>query len=58
MESEAIWEGMGSDKKKRAGKLRFVLPRAIGDVIVTDEVPRQAVLEVLDQMRCEGEERR
>jgi shikimate kinase / 3-dehydroquinate synthase len=58
LDAEAIWEGMGSDKKKRAGKLRFVLPRAIGDVIVTDEVPRQAVLEVLEKMRSEGEEQR
>ncbi len=53
---EAIWEAMGGDKKRRGGKLRFVLPRAIGDVVVTDEVPREAVLPVLDSMRATCEE--
>ena len=48
---EAIWEAMGGDKKRRGGKLRFVLPRAIGDVIVTDEVPREVVLDVLCSMQ-------
>ena len=53
---EDIWAAMASDKKRRGGKLRFVLPRAIGDVIVTDQVPRETVLEVLDGMRApEGE---
>ena len=54
---EAIWEAMSGDKKRRGGKLRFVLPRAIGDVIVTDDAPREIVLGVLRGMRSvqEGE---
>jgi 3-dehydroquinate synthase len=48
---EAIWEAMSSDKKRRGGKLRFVLPRAIGDVVITDEVSREIVVDVLSKMR-------
>jgi len=44
----AIWEAMGSDKKKRGRKLRFVLPRALGDVIVTDEVSQDVIMAVLE----------
>lgn len=35
--------GMGSDKKRRDGRLRFVLPRAIGDVTVVEDVAPQRV---------------
>ena len=42
---------MQSDKKKRAGKLRFVLPRAIGDVEYGVEVPERTVRGVLAQLR-------
>jgi len=47
----AIWEAMGSDKKKRGRKLRFVLPRALGDVIVTDDVPQDVIMAVLEEGR-------
>ena len=46
-----IWEAMATDKKKRGKKLRFVLPRAIGQVVVTDQVPKAEVLEVLERLR-------
>jgi 3-dehydroquinate synthetase len=42
---------MQSDKKKRAGKLRFVLPRMIGDVEYGIEVPERTVRGVLAQLR-------
>jgi len=42
---------MQSDKKKRAGKLRFVLPRAIGDVEYGIEVSERMVRSVLAQLR-------
>lgn len=35
---DAVWQIMQSDKKKRAGKLRFVLIRKPGDVFVHDGV--------------------
>jgi 3-dehydroquinate synthase len=36
---DAVWQAMAADKKRRDGRLRFVLPRAIGDVVITDQVP-------------------
>ena len=41
-------------KKKRAGRLRFVLLRDIGDVFVTDEVDHRAILETLQELTVEG----
>jgi 3-dehydroquinate synthase len=46
---------MQSDKKKRAGKLRFVLPRTIGDVEYGVEVPERIVRAVLAQLRRQPE---
>ena len=46
-----IWRAMATDKKKRGKKLRFVLPRAIGQVEVSDQVPQAVVLEVLERLR-------
>ena len=45
--AEAVYEAMGSDKKKVTGRLRFVLPRDIGDVFVSERVTREQVLSVL-----------
>lgn len=42
---------MMHDKKRRKGKLRFVLPRAIGDVEYGVEAPRRDVLQTLSLMR-------
>jgi shikimate kinase/3-dehydroquinate synthase len=49
-EPREIWEAMATDKKRRGKKLRFVLPRAIGQVVVTDQVPKSTVLEVLEEL--------
>ena len=46
---EGIWEAMASDKKKRGQRLRFVLPLRIGEVIVTDQVPKEVVLQALEE---------
>ena len=46
-----IWRAMATDKKRRGKKLRFVLPKAIGQVVVTDQVPKAVVLEVLERLR-------
>ncbi len=50
-EPREIWEAMATDKKRQGKKLRFVLPRAVGQVVVTDEVPKAVVLEVLERLR-------
>jgi 3-dehydroquinate synthase len=42
-----ILAAMRHDKKIEGGRLRFVLPRAIGDVIISDEVELSLVEEVL-----------
>lgn len=44
---ERIWHAMGTDKKREAGSRRYVLPRAIGDVIVTSDVPQDIIMTVL-----------
>ncbi len=46
----ALYAAMGSDKKKQAGRLRFVLIRDIGDVFVRGDVPEAAVLSVLAEL--------
>jgi 3-dehydroquinate synthase len=47
----AILEAMTHDKKAVGGKIRFVLPRAIGEVFVTDEVSLALVEKVLLELR-------
>jgi 3-dehydroquinate synthase len=44
---EALLKAMGSDKKKVAGQLRFVLLRDVGQAFVTDAVPESDVLATL-----------
>jgi shikimate kinase / 3-dehydroquinate synthase len=45
--ADALMQAMGADKKRAAGKLRFVLIREVGDVFVSDDVPEAAVLATL-----------
>jgi 3-dehydroquinate synthase len=47
LDSEGILQAIKHDKKIVAGKVRFVLPKTIGDVFVTDEVSLSLVEEVL-----------
>jgi 3-dehydroquinate synthase len=39
------------DKKTRAGKIHFVLPREIGKVEIVNDVPEKVVMVVLDELR-------
>ncbi len=50
VKSQLLLKVMASDKKKRAGRLRFVMLRDIGDVFVTDRVERAAVIETLEEL--------
>lgn len=43
-----ITQAIKHDKKILRGKIRFILPRALGDVFITDEVSLSLVAEVLD----------
>ncbi|MCG7519530.1 3-dehydroquinate synthase [Ruegeria sp. Ofav3-42] len=46
--AEALVDLMAQDKKVIDGQLRFILARGIGQAFVTSEVPRDAVLSVLE----------
>lgn len=45
---EALLAAMGVDKKRRGGRNRFVLIRAPGEVLVSEEVPAPKVIEVIE----------
>jgi len=47
---DALLDAMANDKKTRAGKLRFVLPRTIGDVEYGVTVPARSVRAVLGRV--------
>jgi 3-dehydroquinate synthase len=48
---EAIIDSLQTDKKVKAGRVRFVLPTQIGAVTVTDQVPAEQIRQVLRQMQ-------
>ena len=52
LDSAALFAAMGSDKKKKAGRLRFILMRDIGDVFIDDDVPPAAALAALEAVRA------
>ena len=51
LEIAPLLQAMRYDKKVQGGKIRFVLPRAIGQVFITDDVNPAAVESVLGEMR-------
>jgi 3-dehydroquinate synthetase len=42
---------MRSDKKRVGTRLRFILPRALGDVVIADDVPPEDVVAVIERLR-------
>jgi 3-dehydroquinate synthetase len=42
-----VWTAMGADKKRQGNTLRFILPRAIGDVDIFSDVAREDVEAIL-----------
>jgi shikimate kinase / 3-dehydroquinate synthase len=51
MPADALVEAMHRDKKRRAGRLRFVLLRDVADAVVTDEVPTSTLRDVLGTLQ-------
>ncbi|MGC9349437.1 MAG: 3-dehydroquinate synthase [Anaerolineae bacterium] len=51
---EDVIEAMRYDKKRKAKRLRWVLPRAIGEMEITTEVPLGVVRAVLTEMGARG----
>lgn len=45
-----VLNAMGRDKKRKGGRLRLILMRAIGDVFITDEVPHISVSETVNAL--------
>ena len=48
---DAIVDALQTDKKVKAGKVRFVLPTQIGAVEITDQVSSDVIHQVLQQMQ-------
>ena len=44
---EAYWESMQSDKKVKDGRVRFVLPRALGQVSIENDITREEAMACL-----------
>lgn len=49
-ESAAIIERLKSDKKVRDGRVRFVLPTEIGNVVIRDDIPSELIAKVIQEM--------
>lgn len=47
----AVLAAMSADKKRHRGRWRFVLPRCLGQVEVTDQIAEGLVVEALQQLR-------
>lgn len=50
-DNDTVWEFMQKDKKKLEGKLKFVLPVNIGEVVQTTDVGKDEVYSALDYIR-------
>jgi 3-dehydroquinate synthase len=46
-----LWNIMEYDKKVRGGKVHFVLPRRIGQVIITNQVDRKTFIKIISRQR-------
>ncbi len=53
LEADTIVQLMRSDKKKQLGRLKFALPRGIGDVVIGVEVKEDLVRRAIDAVRGE-----
>jgi len=47
LDTEALMDAMSRDKKNQRGRIRFILPRALGRVELTDEPREGDVRELL-----------
>ena len=55
LDPAALFAAMSTDKKKRAGRLRYVLLHDIGNVFIRDDVPAAAVVDVLAGLGIRGQ---
>lgn len=52
LDLDAIADTLSTDKKVQAGQVRFILPKDIGEVIISDRVSRDTLKQVLAQMQA------
>ena len=50
--SDRVIAAMAHDKKKLHGRLRFILPRRIGEVEIVDDIPPVVIQTALDEMKA------
>jgi 3-dehydroquinate synthase len=51
LDEEAVMDRLRTDKKVRDGRVRFVLPVRMGEVVIRDDVPPEVILEVIRAMK-------
>ncbi len=51
MSTDSILVAMAADKKRVDARLRFVLPRALGDTIVVDDLARKDIVAAIEETR-------
>jgi 3-dehydroquinate synthase len=50
LDPNVVMDAMSYDKKAKAGRVRFVLPDRLGNVILRDDVPMERVRDALDSL--------
>jgi shikimate kinase/3-dehydroquinate synthase len=51
LSAQAILDAMAADKKRINGRLRLILPHALGDVVILDNCSQQDILATLEESR-------
>ena len=51
LSTQEILERTRSDKKRVSGRLRFVLPRSIGQVEIFDDIPEETVVAAIQYVQ-------
>ncbi len=51
LDPEALYAAMGTDKKFKGGRSRFILLRGVGEPVIVEDVPKEAVIRVLNRLK-------
>ncbi|RMF22765.1 MAG: 3-dehydroquinate synthase, partial [Cyanobacteria bacterium J083] len=50
--AQDVIESLKNDKKVKAGKIRFILPTTIGNVVISDRVTNEVIREVVQELQA------
>ena len=50
-DEEAFYDAFSLDKKSQNGKVKFILPKGIGDAEIKSDVPREEVIKILREFK-------